>query len=66
MAAVEAFMRLISLFETPGPFGGRCGLDYSGVRAGLELAGIDVTETLWAQIQVIEHGAIDAILERGS
>ena len=37
------------------------GLDYAAARAGLELAGIEVTPELWAEIQVIEFGAMTAM-----
>ncbi len=39
------------------------GLDYAGARAGLDLAGIAVTPALWADLQIIEHGAIAAMNE---
>lgn len=39
------------------------GLDYAGARAGLELAGLEVTPALWADVQLIEHGAIAAMSE---
>ena len=64
--AVEAFLRVRTLFRAPGAFGGPCGLDYGGVPNGLTLAGIEVTPELWAQIQAIEAGAIDAVMERRS
>ena len=63
-AAVRAFLRLRTLFRTPGPFGGSCGLDYTGVRPALEMAGIEINEDLWAQIQLIEQGAVEAVMER--
>ncbi len=37
------------------------GLDYAAARAGLELAGIEVTPALWADVQQIEAGAIAAL-----
>lgn len=36
----------------------RVGLDYSGVRVGLDLAGIEMTRELWADLQLIEAGAL--------
>lgn len=33
------------------------GLDYGGVRAGLELSGIEATPELFTQIRTIEYGA---------
>lgn len=40
------------------------GLDYDGCRAGLKLAGVRVKPDLWADIQVIERGAIAALNKR--
>lgn len=37
------------------------GLDYQGARAGLELAGIEVTPELWADLRVIEAAAGEAM-----
>jgi hypothetical protein len=39
------------------------GLDYAGARAGLDLAGIAMTPTLWADLRQIEHGAVAAMNE---
>lgn len=39
------------------------GLDYAGARAGLEMAGIEVTPDLWADLQVIEAGALAGMRE---
>jgi len=36
------------------------GLDYPGVGKALEFAGIEMTPALFAQLQVIEAGVIDA------
>ena len=49
-----------------GMAGGRLiaiGLDYGGVRAGLELAEIAVTPGLWASLRQIEAGAVTAMNE---
>lgn len=62
--ALRAFLRIRPLFRTPGPFGGPCGLDYGGCRDGLEMAGYTVTPELWAQIQAIEAGAIEAVMRK--
>ena len=62
--AVRAFERIGPLFRTPGAFGGACGLDYGGVRDGLELAGYTVTPALWAAIQCIEAGAVEAVMRK--
>lgn len=37
------------------------GLDYTAVRAGLELAGQQITPELWAEVQQIETGAVRAL-----
>ena len=39
------------------PTGRFIGLDYTAVRAGLELAGIEMTPDLWSEVQLIEAGA---------
>jgi hypothetical protein len=59
--AVTAFLCIDSQFRMTGLASGGVlvsGLDYSGARAGLALAGIAVTPDLWADIQVIEAGAV--------
>lgn len=40
---------------------GVIGLDYAGARAGLRMAGLKVSPEVWAEIQVIEAGAIKAL-----
>ncbi|WP_439523264.1 DUF1799 domain-containing protein [Marivita sp.] len=62
--AVRAFLRIQSLFRFPGAFGGTCGLEYGGVRDGLEMAGFEITPELWAQLQCVERGAIDATIRK--
>lgn len=42
------------------------GLNYANAKAGLELAGIDVTPDLWDDILVIEAGALPALNESTS
>lgn len=34
------------------------GLDYAGVRVGLDAAGIEVTPDLWADLRAVEIGAM--------
>lgn len=53
-------MRLLSL---AGGGMHALGLDYAGARAGLGLAGVEVTQALWAEIRVIEAGAVAALNE---
>jgi Phage related hypothetical protein (DUF1799) len=61
--AVEAFLicstqwRLVALSNGPVR---TIGLDYAGARPALDMSGIDVTPELWADLQVIERGAIAA------
>lgn len=40
------------------------GLDYTAARAGLEMAGVEITPDLWAEVRAIETGAIEE-LNRG-
>ncbi len=40
------------------------GLDYTAARAGLELAGIAVSPATWADVQLIEAGAMGALNRR--
>lgn len=42
------------------------GLNYASAKAGLELAGIEVTPDLWDDILVIESGALPALNESNS
>ena len=46
-------------------WGGRLdlGLDYDGARAGLDLAGVEMTPKLWADVRAIETGALEAMRE---
>jgi hypothetical protein len=37
------------------------GLDYSAARAGLDLAGIEMTPDLWSEVRAIEAGAIEEL-----
>jgi hypothetical protein len=41
------------------------GLDYGAAKAGLELAGIEVSPETWADLRVIEEGAIEEMNRRG-
>jgi hypothetical protein len=40
------------------------GLDYAAARAGLELAGLEVTPEVWADLRAIEEGAIEGMNRR--
>ena len=37
------------------------GLDYSGARMGFRMAGLKVSPDLWADVQMIEAGAVNAL-----
>ena len=37
------------------------GLDYTAVKAGLELAGLSLTPAEWSDVQMIERGALEAL-----
>jgi hypothetical protein len=63
VGALHAFLAVCTQFRTACPADGRIlrtGLDYQGVRAGLEIAGVAVTPALWSDLQLIEAGAIAA------
>ena len=42
------------------------GLDYAAADAGLRRSGIETTPDLWADLQVIETGALAALREERS
>ena len=60
--AVDPQWRAIGRGEGPVHF---LGLDYDGVRAGLDLAGIALTPGFWSDVQVIEAGAMAALNRSG-
>ncbi len=65
-AAVEAFLKVTTQLNGVGTMDGGVrviGLDYQGARAGLELAGVDVTPDLWADLQLVESGAVAGLAE---
>lgn len=41
------------------------GLDYTAARAGLDLAGIEMTPEVWDDVRAIEAGAIEEMNRRG-
>lgn len=56
-----AFLRVATQWRYVCPGDGsvrHSGLDYSGVRAALDMAEIEVTPDLFAELQVIEAGAL--------
>lgn len=61
--AVLAFLSIQTQWRRESlPMGGSriTGLDYTGARAGLEMAGFDITPDLWCDVIMIEAGALDA------
>lgn len=69
MEALRAFLCVASQWRFAAPGDGtlrRTGLDYQGARAGLELAGVEMTPALWADVQIIEDAVVGASFEEGS
>lgn len=68
---VEAFLAISSQWRTGlAAFEGAVqtiwiGFDYAGVRAGLELAGVELTPALWLKLRIMEAAAVKALNERG-
>ena len=66
VAAVTAFLNATTQWRTVVLANGRpvvTGLDYAGVRAGLDGAGIVVSPDLWADLRVVEIGAMSEMNE---
>lgn len=63
-AAVAAFLLSASQWRVVASADGALiflGLDYSGVRAGLDAAGMPVTPALWEELRVMEGAARDIL-----
>jgi hypothetical protein len=60
--AVEAFIAVQTQWATG--MGGATGLDYARVRAGLAMAGIDVTPELFGQLRLLESGALEGLAKK--
>lgn len=60
VAALEAFLSVQHQWRLSGS-GRVLGLDYASVRAGFDLAGIEMTPDLWSDVQLIERGACAAL-----
>mgnify|MGYP000722092218 CR=1 FL=1 len=59
--ALEAFLDVATQFNRISLADGRIrtlGLDYSNARSAWDLAGLNITPALFAQVQLIERGAI--------
>ena len=64
LPALHVFLSVMNQWRALALADGRIhyyGLDYSAVTAGLGLAGITVAPELWADVQVIEAGALIAL-----
>jgi hypothetical protein len=57
LPAIDAFLAVSGQWRVT-PAGRVIGLDYTAVRAGLDLAGIEMTPDLWSDVQQIEQGAL--------
>lgn len=62
--AVEAFLAVSTQWRVVAGMAGLIvtGFDYVGVRFGLRAAGIRITPELWADLQVMEIAARDALM----
>ena len=65
VAALEAFLSVRDQWRVAAGQNGVVflGLDYTAVRAGFDLAGITLTPAQWADVQMIEAGAVAAMNE---
>jgi hypothetical protein len=64
MTVVDTWLAISSQWRTAPLADGRVhwlGLDYSAVRAGLDMAGLTVTPSDWASVQVMEREASAAL-----
>jgi hypothetical protein len=64
MAAVDAWSVIASQWRTVPLADGRVhwlGLDYTAVRAGLEMASVTVATEVWAMVRVMERAASAAL-----
>ena len=62
--ATRAFLAVDTQWRVVARAEGRVhfpGLDYDGVKAGFNLAGIALTPGLWSDVQLIEAGAVAAL-----
>lgn len=62
LPALEAFLAICGQWRQSAK-GRFFGLDYTAVRAGFDLAGLEVTADLWSDVQLIEAGALKALNE---
>lgn len=69
-AAVSAFIAASSQWRVASIGGGfvpaaliYIGLDYAGVRIGIEAAGITITPDMWSRVRIMEAAACAALNE---
>lgn len=62
-AAWQAFQRVQTQWASGG-MGGPTGLDYTRVRAGLQMAGVEVTAEIFEGLRLIEASALGAFNKR--
>ncbi len=68
LPALEAFLAMTTQWNCIGLATGKVlalGLNYAAAPAALQLAGIEITPATWADVQLIERGARDAMNEAG-
>lgn len=65
MAGWRAFLAVSTQWRAVGGLGPArfIGLDYAAARTGLDAEGIEVTPALWADLRLIELGALEALNE---
>ena len=61
-AAWQAFLSVSTQWSVS--MNGPTGLDYTRVKAGLELAGFAVTPELWQKLRVIESTVLSALAQK--
>ena len=63
--AIGGQMRGLSISTLAGAYVEWLGLDYGAAKAGLDLAGIEVSPKIWNEVRVIEGAAIEELNRRG-
>lgn len=60
---MQAFFAVQTQWASGG-MGGPSGLDYTRVRAGLHLAGIEATPELFQKLQILESAVLEALAKK--
>ncbi|WP_322895238.1 MULTISPECIES: DUF1799 domain-containing protein [unclassified Yoonia] len=65
--ALDAFLAVASQWQRVSTMSGLVitGLDYAGAEAGLRMAGLTMSPETWADVRLIEAGAVAAAMEVG-